>query len=152
MRLVCPLKGAHNCWPVSTSQSLTSPPLPEASVLPSGLKTNEFRLPVWARTVERSHPVAKSQSLMVLSQPPVAAVVPSGETATHDTWSECPLRVARCLPLCTSQSLTVRSPDPDRSVWPSGLNARKLWEPARRVAVLLPLVTSHNFTGSSRLR
>ena len=54
-------------------------------------------------------PVATSQSLMVLSEPPDATVRPSSEKATDKNSPEPPVSVRSSCPLATFQSLMVLS-------------------------------------------
>src|SRR5947209_3817561 len=70
-------------------------PLPEARVLPSGLKATDDTPSVCPLRVACSLPVATSHNLIVLSLLADANVLPSGLKATDCTSSECPLRVSR---------------------------------------------------------
>src|SRR5438270_772317 len=77
--------------PLATSQNLmvwSSPP--EASVLPSGLKTTERTGSLWPWRVVRSFPVDQSQSLIVASSLPEASNLASGLKTTDEIVPACP--------------------------------------------------------------
>jgi len=79
--------------------------LPEANVLPSGLKATDHTSAVWPWRVACSLPVATSHSLIVLSALPEASVLRSGLNATEKTGIVWPRRMASSLPVATSQIL-----------------------------------------------
>src|SRR5438128_103904 len=103
-------------------------PLPEASILPSGLKATDQTSPAWPfRVTEKALGFATFHSLMVPSALPEASVSPSRLKATDQTPLAWPSRVtAKALGLATSHNLMVGSLLPETSVLPSGLNASAL--------------------------
>ncbi len=90
-----PLATSHNWTVLSVLSALLM--LPEARVLPSGLKATEVTSPACDKSVAVYLPLATSQSLTAKSLPPEAKVLPSGLNATDTTDSVCPPSVSRNL-------------------------------------------------------
>ena len=73
-----------------------------------GEKTNPLMISPASREYNRL-PSLRSQSMAVISLPPLAAREPSGETQTVFKYPECPIRSLRSLQLVKFQTFTKRS-------------------------------------------
>src|SRR5205807_2211793 len=81
--------------------------LPEARILPSGLKATDVTGKLCPLRVAVIFPLFTSHSLIVLSSLPQASAWPSGLNATEEAGAPCPLRVASSLPVATPQTSIV---------------------------------------------
>src|SRR4051794_33893303 len=111
-RTACSLSGTSSggrCRPDATSHSLIElSELPDARVLPSGVKAREDTPPWCPVRTSRSAPAREmSQSLTVRSPLPDASVRPPSRNATEDTRFEWLFSVVHASPVATTHSLTV---------------------------------------------
>ena len=97
--------------------------LPEASVLPLGVRAMENTGPSRPVKVAVFLFVPKVQSLIVLSALLDAIDLPSGKNTTQNTAAECPFSVTMFSPVDTRHNRTVLSRPADANSSPSGLNA-----------------------------
>src|SRR3972149_11099605 len=117
--------------PVSISQRImVLSQLPDARVLPLGLKATDLTEEACPLSVFIILPVSISQRIIVLSLLPDARVFPSGLKVTELTsLLVCPSNFRISLPDEASQSMRILSLPPDNTYFPSGENITERTEP-----------------------
>src|SRR3989338_2984115 len=117
--------------PASTSQRIiVLSQLPDARVVPSGLKATDLTEEECPLSVFIAFPVSISQRIIFLSLLPDARILPSGLKATElISLLVCPSNFRISLPVEASQSMRILSLPPDNIYLPSGENVTERTEP-----------------------